>query len=77
MGVVSMFYDLIIIQMEMWENCSRSILKENSRFFINLDELAGKLSLYVLLRYAKIKTLPVVVWDFQIWQLMILPVFAC
>lgn len=77
MGVVSMFYDLIIIQMEMWENCSRSILKEISRFFINLDELAGKLSLYVLLRYAKIKTLPVVVWDFQIWQLMILPVFAC
>jgi len=42
----------------------------------NLNELAWKLSLYVLLWNAKVKPLPLVEGDFQIWQLEIFTIFV-
>lgn len=46
-------------------------------FFMHLDKLVGKFSLYVFLRYAKVKTLSAVIRDFQIWQFEILPILVC
>ena len=56
---------------------AKQYLMKMSKSFFHLDKLVGKFSLYFLLRYVKVKTLSAIIWDFQIWQLKVLPVFVC
>lgn len=45
--------------------------------FHDLDELVGQFSLYVLLWNAKVKPLPVIEWDLQVRQFIILAILIC
>lgn len=52
-------------------------LCNREKFSINLNELAWKLSLNVLMWNAKVKTMPIVKWKFQIGQLEIFTILVC
>lgn len=83
MYIVPMFQDLnfcatsIPSQQDFFIRCANKILtKKKKQISCDLNELAWELSLYILLRNAKVKALSVVEWEFQAWQVELFTVFV-